>query len=40
VLRIILNPDLLSRMGAAGPGTVPGDAATKVAAIVLEEARR
>jgi hypothetical protein len=27
-------------MGAAGPGTVPGDAATKVAAIVLEEARR
>jgi UDP-N-acetylglucosamine--N-acetylmuramyl-(pentapeptide) pyrophosphoryl-undecaprenol N-acetylglucosamine transferase len=40
VLRIILNPDLLSRMGAAGRGTVPADAATKVAAIVLEEARR
>ncbi|MHB1009371.1 MAG: undecaprenyldiphospho-muramoylpentapeptide beta-N-acetylglucosaminyltransferase [Propionibacteriaceae bacterium] len=40
VLRIILDPQLLSRMAAAGQGIMPADAAGKVAAIVLEEARR
>ncbi len=40
VLRIVLHPEVLARMAAAGQGIVPRDAATKVAAIVLEEARR
>lgn len=40
VLRIILDPQVLARMGAAGQGIMPRNAATEVAAIVLEEARR
>ena len=40
VLRIIKDPDALSRMSAAGRGLVPADAAQRVAAIVLEAARR
>ena len=40
VLRIIKAPDALSRMSAAGRGLVPADAAQRVAAIVLEAARR
>jgi UDP-N-acetylglucosamine--N-acetylmuramyl-(pentapeptide) pyrophosphoryl-undecaprenol N-acetylglucosamine transferase len=40
VLRIIRHPDVLSRMVAAGQGIVPADAAQKVAAIVLEAAKR
>jgi UDP-N-acetylglucosamine--N-acetylmuramyl-(pentapeptide) pyrophosphoryl-undecaprenol N-acetylglucosamine transferase len=40
VLRIIKDPDALSRMSAAGRGLVPADAAQRVAAIVLEVARR
>ncbi len=40
VLRIIQHPEVLSRMAAAGQGIVPADAAQRVAAIVLEAARR
>jgi UDP-N-acetylglucosamine--N-acetylmuramyl-(pentapeptide) pyrophosphoryl-undecaprenol N-acetylglucosamine transferase len=40
VLRIIQHPEVLSRMAQAGRGTVPAHAAARVAAIVLEEARR
>lgn len=40
VLRILLDGQALSRMSAAGQGIVPRDAATRIAEIVLEEARR
>ena len=40
VLRIIQHEDVLTRMAAAGRGIVPADAAQRVAAIVLEAARR
>jgi len=40
VLRIIQHEDVLTRMAAAGRGIVPADAARRVAAIVLEAARR
>lgn len=40
VLRIIQHPEVLARMAAAGRGMVPADAAARVAAIVLEAARR
>ena len=40
VLRIITHPDVLATMAAAGRGIVPADAAQRVAAIVLQAARR
>lgn len=40
VLRVITDPAALARMTAAGHGLVPADAASQLAAIVLEAARR